>query len=91
MHKALGNRKRLISVQSGRALESLGHAIEYLADEYLFEFHDAPAAWRTGRIEAIQLLMTINRQIYFDCPEVPTFKQRITEFIPLFRSSHERY
>ena len=29
--------KRLITPEAGRALELLGHAIEYLADEYMLE------------------------------------------------------
>jgi hypothetical protein len=27
-------------------------------------------------VEAVQLLMGINRQIYFDCPIVPSFAER---------------
>ena len=65
------NRRRCISPQAGRALEILGHAIEYLTDEYvleggLFSAHDP-------RLEAIQLLMARNREVYFACPELPAF------------------
>ncbi len=67
-------RRRRISPQSGRALEILGHAIEYLTDEFVhagksFSAHDA-------QLEAVQLLMGINRQIYFECPEVPSLGER---------------
>ena len=29
-----------------------------------------------AQVEAVQLLMGINRQIYFDCPIVPSFSER---------------
>jgi hypothetical protein len=69
-----GIRRRLISPEAGHALEILGHAIEYLADEYAhrggsFSAHD-------GEVEALQLLMGVNRQIYFDCPEAPSMADR---------------
>ncbi len=68
-------RRRRISPHAGHALEILGHAIEYLTDEYvheggLFSVHDP-------RLEAIQLLMARNREIYFACPELPTLGQRV--------------
>ena len=92
MHRAraLVSRRRRISEQAGRALEILGHAIEYLSDEFLVEEDDAPSAWRCGRFEATQLLMAANRRIYLECPELPTLKERIVLLIPFFRSSHER-
>jgi len=68
------SRRRQISPAAGRALEILSHAIEYLTDEYIhaggtFTAHDA-------QVEAVQLLMGINREIYFDCPEAPTLGER---------------
>lgn len=67
-------RRRRISPEAGRALEILGHAIEYLSDEFVhgegsFSAHNA-------QVEAVQLLMGINRQIYFACPEAPTLGER---------------
>src|SRR3954463_2316421 len=72
-------RRRRITPEAGHALQYLGHAIEYLADEYvheggLFSAHDP-------RLEAIQLLMACNRQIYFACPEVPTLGQRVRDWM----------
>jgi hypothetical protein len=68
-------RRRRISPQAGQALEILGHAIEYLSDEYvneggLFAAHDP-------RVEAIQMLMARNREVYFGCPEQPTLGERL--------------
>ena len=72
-------RRRRIRPQSGHALEILGHAIEYLSDEYvneggLFAAHDP-------RLEAIQLLMARNREIYLACPEVPGLGERLRSWL----------
>jgi hypothetical protein len=74
-------KRRRVSTQAGRALEILGHAIEYLADEYVhgggsFSAHDGP-------VEAVQLLMSINREIYLNCPEVPSIADRCREWLHL--------
>jgi len=55
-------------------LEILGHAIEYLADEFVFAGGSFSA--HDPQVEAVQLLMGLNREIYFDCPEVPSFADR---------------
>ena len=73
------HRRRRISPEAGHALEILGHAIEYLADEYVhkgdsFSGNDA-------QLKAMQLLMALNRQIYFECPVVPTFAERCRSFL----------
>jgi hypothetical protein len=67
--------RRQLSPEEGRAIEILGHAIEYLADEYCA---DAQPKGRLGnadpRIEAIQTLKTLNRLIYYSAAEVkPAF------------------
>jgi hypothetical protein len=66
--------RRHVSPQTGRALEMLGHAIEYLADEYSHQCK-SPSA-HDGPLDAVQLLMRINREIYLECPEVRTFADR---------------
>jgi len=60
---------------AGRALEILGHAIEYLADEYVR--NDAPPSEKEGTMQAIQILMSLNRDIYFSCPRTPTLRARL--------------
>jgi hypothetical protein len=77
--------RRRISPQSGRALEILGHAIEYLTDEYV---HESIQAGRTvcaqdAQVQAVQLLMKLNRQIYLDCPVVPSFGERCRALLQL--------
>ena len=72
-------RRRHIDRESGRALEILGHAIEYLADEYAF----AGSSLFSGdaQVEAIQMLMAVNRQVYFDCPVVPSLGDRFRALV----------
>ena len=66
--------RRRIPPEAGHALEILGHAIEYLSDEYVHAGRSFSA--RDGQVEAVQLLMAVNRQIYFACPEVPSLGER---------------
>lgn len=72
--KTLQARRRQITPQAGRALEILGHSIDYLTDEFVHEGGLLVA--HNGQVEAIQLLMALNRQIYFECPVVPTVVER---------------
>jgi hypothetical protein len=67
-------RRRRISREAGHALETLGHAIEYLSDEFIHSGGALTA--HDGQVEAVQLLMGINRQIYFECPVVPSLGER---------------
>ncbi|MGA9063312.1 MAG: hypothetical protein WB341_16830 [Terracidiphilus sp.] len=69
-----GARRRRISPEAGRALEILGHAIEYLSDEFVHTGGSLSA--QNAQVEAVQLLMAINRQIYFACPLAPTLAER---------------
>ncbi len=72
--RAGSSRRRRISPQAGRALEILGHAIEYLIDEFIYTGGSFSA--RSPQLAAVQLLMAANREIYYACPEVPTFGER---------------
>lgn len=69
------SRRRRISRRAGRALEMLGHAIEYLADERALRAEALPVD--DPAFEAIQLLMSWNREIYFSCPVSPSLGERI--------------
>jgi hypothetical protein len=62
--------RRQLSRESSRALEILGHAIEYLADEYAVDTADkGPLGNADPRIEAIQVLKALNRAIYYSGAE----------------------
>ena len=69
------NRPRHTTPEAGRALEILGHAIEYLADELVHE--GGPLSAANGQVQAIQLLMALNRRIYFECPIASTIGDRL--------------
>jgi hypothetical protein len=75
------SRPRRIDPRSGRALEILGHAIEYLADEYVHQGGSLSA--HNGQVEAVQVLMAANRAIYFACPQVPTLGERLRRWLGL--------
>ena len=69
--------RRQISPISGMALEALGHAIEYLADEYALHAGRLAAIHaHDPQVEAIQILMAANRQVYYDCPLAPSLSVR---------------
>jgi hypothetical protein len=67
-------RRRRIDARAGHALEILGHAIEYLTDELYYESTTILA--NNPKLEAVQLLMALNRQVYFECAEVRSLSER---------------
>jgi hypothetical protein len=67
-------KRRRITPRAGHALEKLGHAIEYLTDEFVLEAASFSA--NNAQVEAVQLLMALNREVYFECPEAPTLGER---------------
>ena len=69
------NSRRRITPQAGRALEKLGHAIEYLTDEFVHRGGEVSSS--NGELQAVQLLMAKNRQVYSECPIVPTVGERL--------------
>jgi hypothetical protein len=73
--------RRRISPQAGRALEILGHAIEYLTDEFVNQGLTFSA--KDERLQAVQMLMALNLQVYFECPEAPTFGERCRALLHL--------
>jgi len=75
-------RPRKISREAGRALEMLGHAIDYLADEFALECMECKGTSGIHpRQEAIELLMAYNREIYLACPEIPALGDRLRAWL----------
>jgi hypothetical protein len=70
-----GRVRRKVTEEAGRGLEKLGHALEYLTDEFVCDGCRVPEDY--GRLQAIQLLASLNRQIYFACGVEPTFRERV--------------
>jgi len=75
------NRRRRISPQAGHALEILGHAIEYLTDEMVHRHAEVFPG--SSELEAVQMLMALNRQVYYECPQVPTVGERLRSMLRL--------
>ena len=70
--------RRQLSRESALGLEILGHAIEYLADEYAADpAEKGPLGNADPRVAAIQTLKALNRAIYFSGAEVQPVWQRI--------------
>jgi len=78
-----GKRRRMISPQEGRAIEILGRAIEYLSDEFAVDCldHSVPVGVMHPRLQAIELLMALNREIYLNCPEAPGMGERLWRWL----------
>ena len=72
--RAKTNHRRSISPDAGHALVKLGHAIEYLSNEFIYE--GGTFNPEDSRIQAVELLMALNRRVYDSCPEIPTFSER---------------
>jgi hypothetical protein len=69
--------RRRPDMQQGRALESLGHAIEYLIDSRMFligEPHTLADA------EAVQILSRSSREVFAACPEIVPVHQRFKQW-----------
>ena len=80
MQTGVGTRsaRRRITPGAGFALEVLGHAIEYLADEYVLAAGSLPSLHiQDPRVEAMQMLMAANRQVYYACPVMPSLAERM--------------
>lgn len=66
------------SVEQGRALETLGHAIEYLVDSRLYLVDQLATR---ADAEATQLLMQHSRQVFAECAEVVPVTRRLKRWI----------
>ena len=65
--------RRRASLHQGMALETLGHAVEYLVDSRMFAEDPDTRADQ----EAIQILMRLSRQVFAECPEVIPLHRRL--------------
>jgi hypothetical protein len=70
--------RRRGTVAQGRALETLGHAVEYLIDTRMFHIEAFNA---TDEREAVQLLMRMSREVFSECPEVVTLRKRLKRWV----------
>ena len=66
--------RRRGSAAQGRALERLGHAVEYLVDSGMFLRDERN---RRDEDAAIQILMRLSRAVFAECPEIVPVGQRL--------------
>jgi hypothetical protein len=78
--------RRRPTMQQGRSLEALGHAIEYLVDSQL---HRKPTPASRDDAEASQILMRLSREVFAECREVvPTRRKLKLRLLHLFAVGH---
>jgi hypothetical protein len=70
--------RRRSNPQQGRALEILGHAVEYLVDSRMFQI-DQPTT--RADAEATQILMLLSREVFFECAAVVPPARRLKLWI----------
>jgi hypothetical protein len=80
--------RRRLTPEAGRALEILGHSIEYLEDEYAADSVDFGIPCDADpQLAAIDLLKSLNRELYFSGAEVhPTFHRVRQWFLSVWAS-----
>jgi len=66
--------RRRANQEQGRALEMLGHAIEYLMDSRLYAVDGADPK---SEAEAVNLLMGLSRAVFAECEEVTTLWDKV--------------
>ena len=66
--------RRRGTLEQGRALETLGHAVEYLVDSGMF--HQATTDSKANEA-AVQILMRLSRAVFLECPEVLPVRRRV--------------
>lgn len=70
--------RRRGTLAQGQALETLGHAVEYLIDSGMF--HQDAIDTRANQ-EAVQILMRLSRLVFAECPEVIPVRRRFARWM----------
>lgn len=70
--------RRRANLQQGRALENIGHAIEYLVDSRLFITSGLDDR---AEHQAIQILMRASRAVFAECAEVLPLRRQLALWI----------
>jgi hypothetical protein len=70
--------RRRGTLEQGRALEALGHAVEYLVDSRLFHAGELNPV---DEHEAVQILMRLSRAVFAECPEVVSLRRRMRQWV----------
>lgn len=75
--------RRRPNLLQGRALETLGHAIEYLVDTHIAGGAHLVTDAGDPDQEAAQILMRLNRAVFAECEEIKPLSTRIREWMHL--------
>lgn len=62
----------------GKALEKLGHAVEYLVDSRMALIHEPSTR---ADAEALDILMRLSRSVFADCEEIVPIGRRLKEWV----------
>lgn len=72
------HKRRVLSREQGRALETIGHAVDYLTDSYIHEGADHDLIdFRSPGMDAVHILVGAQRQIHSSLPFVEPFRLRL--------------
>ncbi len=68
--------------EQGKALLSLGHAIEYLVDSRMYRDEQGiSGAEARSDTEASQILMRLNREVFAECREIVPFRRVLQRWL----------
>jgi hypothetical protein len=72
-------RPKQLAGNSRRAHRILSRVIEYVANEFLQDL--VPPGPSNSRLQAVELLMALDRRVYSESEKVPTFIERCSWFL----------
>ena len=72
-------RRRVITEETERALETLSHSVDYLTEDSIYEGEQFRLA--DPRVQAAILLMQKSQEIYLACPEAKSLGQRFRAWL----------
>ena len=73
--------RRRPNQQQGRALEVLGHAVEYLVDTRMTRDDMQPLLLAGPDLQAVQILMRLNRAVFSSCEEIVPLRRRLKQWL----------
>lgn len=77
--------RRKPAKEQGRALEKLGHAIEYLIDSRLYAPSSLPIE---DNEKASHILMRLSREVFAECPEIVPVGRRLRNRLRKWLPAH---
>jgi hypothetical protein len=76
------HKRRVLSREQGRALETIGHAVDYLTDSYIHEGTDHGLInFRGPGMDAVHILVGAQRHIHTSLPFVEPFRLRLWQVL----------